>query len=355
MTILVFPSVLEASVKYAREAEQWGRRVVGASSLESDPNGAHFDAWSRLPFIGAPEFFDELASLVTREQIIEIYTPHAPTFHFLKGELPKRLPSLRMLGAGPFKRQMEWVTDALSEGESGLKIASYLTGQRSPLPAALVGGILFQVENIYGECSREKVLALCGVVPTAPKGDVVEIGSLYGKSSYVLNRLAAWCGIGATICIDPWNLGLSVQTDAPIHIQEASSGWDWDLVQQGFLVAMLANVSAPFNYLRATSADAHELYTSSRSISSREFGETSITGSISILHIDGNHDEDAVAEDFSLWSPHVVPGGWIIFDDYQWPHGNGPRLIADKMITNYGTRVAHQFVGGGAMFVQLAG
>jgi len=354
MTILVFPSVLEAAVKFAREAEQWGRRVVGASSLESDPNAAHFDAWSRLPFIGAPEFFDELAALVAREQITEFYTPHAPTFHLLKSELPKRLPGLRMLGAGPFQKQMEWVTGALSQGEAGLKIASRFTGQPSPLPEALVGGILSQVENIYGECSREKVLALCGVVPTAPKGDVVEIGSLYGKSSYVLNRLAAWCGIGATICVDPWNLGSAVQSDSPIHIQEASGGWDWDLVHQGFLVAMLANASAPFNYLRAASVDAHELYASNRSISSPEFGETSITGSISILHIDGNHDEDAVAEDFALWSPHVVPGGWIIFDDYQWPHGDGPRVIADKAIANYGTRVARHFVGGGAMFVQLA-
>lgn len=353
MTILVFPSVLDAAVKFAREAERWGRRVVGASSLESDPNAVYFDAWGRLPFIGSNEFFKELAALVVREQITELYTPHAPTFHFLKSELPKRLPGLRMLDSGPFEKQMEWVADILSDGEVGRQIASSFIGQSSPLPAELLGGILFQVENIYGECSREKILALCGVVPTAPKGDVVEIGALYGKSSYVLNRLATWCGIGATICVDPWNLGLSIQSDSPIHIQEASGGWDWDLVHKGFLVAMLANASAPFNYLRAASNEAHKIYSSNKAINSEEFGETLITGSISILHIDGNHDEIAVAEDFSLWSPHVVPGGWIIFDDYQWPHGNGPRVIADKAIANYGTRVAYHFVGGGAMFIQL--
>lgn len=353
MTILVFPSALEAAAKFAREAGQWGRRVVGASSLETDPNAGAFDAWARLPFIGAPDFFDALSALVAREAITEFYTPHAPTFHLLEHELPKRVPGVKMVGPGPFRRQMDRVTNALAEGEAGLAIAAAHAGAPSPLPAALVGAILAQVETIHGECSRDKVLALCGVVPTAPKGDVVEIGALYGKSSYVLNRVAAWCGIGATICVDPWNLGLSVQTDAPTHIQEASGGWDWEVVYQGFLVAMLGCASAPFNYLRMTSADAHTHYAKARTVRSAEFGETPTTGSIAILHIDGNHDEAAVAEDFALWSPHVVPGGWIIFDDYNWPHGDGPRKVADRAIAHYGPRVRRNFVGGGAMFVQL--
>lgn len=46
MTILVFPSALESAVKFAHEAAQWGRRVVGASSLETDPNEGMFDAWN---------------------------------------------------------------------------------------------------------------------------------------------------------------------------------------------------------------------------------------------------------------------------------------------------------------------
>jgi len=354
MTILVFPSALEAAAKYAREARQWGRRVVGASSLESDPNAGAFDAWGRLPFIGAPDFFDALAALVAREGVTEFYTPHAPTFHLLERELPARLPAVSMVGPGPFRRQMNRVTDALADGEVGLTVAARFAGAPSPLPAALVGAILAQVETIHGECSREKVLALCGAVPTAPKGDVVEIGALYGKSSYVLNRLAAHCGIGATICVDPWNLGLSVQTDAPAHIQEASGGWDWEVVYRGFLVAMLGCASAPFNYLRMTSQEAHARYVASRSVTSPEFGETPLAGRIAVLHIDGNHDEAAVAEDFALWSRHVVPGGWIIFDDYNWPHGQGPRVVADRAIAAYGPRVRRSFIGGGAMFVNLA-
>jgi hypothetical protein len=145
-----------------------------------------------------------------------------------------------------------------------------------------------------------------------------------------------------------------VQGDAPIHIQEASGGWDWDVVCQGFLVAMLASASAPFNYLRMTSEAAHAHYAAQRSVASPEFGETQLAGEIAVLHLDGNHDEAAVAQDFALWGQHVVPGGWIIFDDYNWPHGDGPRKVADRAIAAYGPRVRRHFVGGGAMFINLA-
>jgi len=198
------------------------------------------------------------------------------------------------------------------------------------------------------------MLAICGVVPFAPKGDVVEIGALFGKSSYVLNRVAAYCGVGATLCVDPWDLGLSVQTDAPEHIQEASGGWDWDVVYAGFLVAMSGCASPPFNYLRMTSAAAREHYGQGRTVASREFGETALAGAIALLHLDGNHDEAAVAEDFALWGPLVAPGGWIVFDDYNWPHGDGPRKVADRAIAGYGARVRRRFLAGGAMFVNLA-
>ena len=354
MSILVFPSALEAAAKFAREAGYWGRRVVGASSLEADPNAALFDAWERLPFIGDPGFFDALEALVARHEVTALFTPHAPTFHLLEQEAPRRLPGVQLMGPGPFRRQMDRVTSALADGEAALARAAAYGEQPSPLPAAFMAGLLQQVETIHGECAREKILAVCGVVPSAPKGDVVEIGALFGKSSYVLNRVAAYCGIGATLCVDPWDLGLSVQQDAPAHIQEASGGWDWEVVYSGFLVAMLGCSTPPFNYLRMTSAEAARVYGERRSVTSGEFGETALAGAVSVLHLDGNHDEAAVAEDFALWGPRVLPGGWIIFDDYNWPHGDGPRKVADRAIAEYGPRVRRSFVAGGAMFVGLA-
>lgn len=354
MTILVFPSALEASARFAHEAGQWGRRVVGASSLETDPNAPAFDAWARLPFIGDAGFFDQLEILVRREEITDLFTPHAPTFHLLEQELPHRLPNLRLMGPGPFRRQMDRVAAALAAGAAGLEAVRAYGGGTSPLPAAFLAGVLQQAETIHGECAREKILALCGIVPTAPKGDVIEIGALYGKSSYVLDRVASYCGVGATLCVDPWDLGLSVQADAPVHIQEASGGWDWEVVHQGFLLAMLACTSGRFNYLRMTSSEAAAVYACAASVTSPEFGKTQLAGAVAVLHLDGNHDEAAVAEDFALWGPKVLPGGWVIFDDYHWPHGDGPRKVADQAIADYGSRARRHFVAGGAMFINLA-
>lgn len=354
MTILVFPSALEAAGRFAGEARQWGHRVVGASSVETDPNASLFDAWARLPFIGAPDFFAALEALAEREGISELFTPHAPSFHLLQQELPARLPKLKLLGPGPFRRQMNRVSDALALADAALPIVASLGQRPSPLPREFLAGVLVQAETIHGECARDKILAICAIAPFAPKGDIVEIGALFGKSSYVFNRLASYCGVGATLCVDPWDLGLSVQTDAPGHIQEASSGWDWEVVYSGFLISMLAAAAAPFNYLRMTSASAHALYLAGRSVTSPEFGETTLAGSISILHLDGNHDESAVAQDYALWGPLVAPGGWIVFDDYNWPHGDGPRKVADRAIAELGPRVSRTLLAGGAMFVNLA-
>lgn len=354
MTILVFPSAIDAAVKFAEEARHWGRRVVGASSLENDPNAARFDEWERLPFIGDPGFFPALEEVVARQQIKALYTPHPATFHLLERELPRLLPGVRLMGAGPFKRQMDRVRTALTEAEAGLAVAAVFGEGPSPLPREFMAGLLVQVETIHGECAREKILAMCGVLPFSPKGDVVEIGSLYGKSGYVLNRLTSYCGVGATLCVDPWDLAQSVQNDAPVNIQQTSHEWDWEIVYRGFLLAMLSCATPPLNYLRMTSAQAARRYGESDNITSREFGTTPLAGRISVLHLDGNHDEAAVAEDFSLWSPHVLPGGWIIFDDYNWPHGDGPRNVADRALSQFGSRVRRHFVAGGAMFMNLA-
>ena len=72
-----------------------------------------------------------------------------------------------------------------------------------------------------------------------------------------------------------------------------------------------------------------------------------------MLHIDGNHAEPQVASDCELWTPHVVPGGWIIFDDYEWAFGDGPRRVADAFVAARSSDIAAVFQAGPALFVQL--
>jgi hypothetical protein len=190
-------------------------------------------------------------------------------------------------------------------------------------------------------------------MPSAVEGDVVEIGCMFGKSTYLFNRLASYCRVGGTLAIDPWNLEMSIQHDASANIQDAPRKWNWDVVHQGFLVNMLGCANPPFNYMRATSADAYVRYCAKPEVVTAEFGATVYSGSIALLHIDGNHDEAAVAQDFESWSSRLAPGAWIVFDDYQWLHGDGPRKVADRAVREYGARVRRRFVAGGALFMQV--
>lgn len=353
MTILVFPSSIEAAARFADDARHWGRRVVGASSLDTDPFASRYDAWERLPLIDDETFFDALGALVARQDIQSIFTPHAPSFNFLESELPSRLPQIAVIGEGPYRTHVKQVQLALEKAQGDRTAIAALGITSEPLPVQFVAGLLGQMDRLYGQCSREKALAVCAIMPSAVKGDVVEIGCMFGKSAYLFNRLASHCGVGTTLAIDPWNLELSIQHEAPLNIQDASRKWNWDVVHQGFLINMLACTGQPFNYMRAASADAYARYCAEREVVSAEFGATALAGSISVLHIDGNHDEAAVAQDFQLWSRRMASGAWVIFDDYDWLHGDGPRKVADRAVRAYGARVRRRFVAGGALFLQV--
>jgi hypothetical protein len=353
MTILVFPSCLEAAVRFANEARRWRRRVVGASSLDVDPYASHYDAWEKLPFIGERSFFEVLGALVERQKIAAIFTPHAPSFNFLEAELPSRLPHISIIGDGPYKTHVRQIEEAIAQAKHDVAAISEFGVAAPPLPVEFVAGLLLQLDRFYGQSSREKALGACAIMPSAVKGDVIEIGSLFGKSTYLFNRLATYCRIGATLAIDPWNLEESIQRESSANIQDASRKWDWEIVHEGFLINMLGCACPPFNYMKTTSVRAFSHYSSTTEVTSPEFGITKYAGSIAVLHIDGNHDKAAVMEDFDMWRRRLAPGAWIVFDDYNWPHGDGPRKVADRAAREYGARVRHRFLAGGALFLNV--
>jgi cephalosporin hydroxylase len=86
---------------------------------------------------------------------------------------------------------------------------------------------------------------------------------------------------------------------------------------------------------------------------SHAFGETRYQGRIGLLHIDGNHDYGHVLADTQAWAPFVQPGGWIIFDDYEWDWGDGPRRVADHFMAN--NPIQARFLVAGALFIQRGG
>lgn len=102
-----------------------------------------------------------------------------------------------------------------------------------------------------------------------------------------------------------------------------------------------------------TSEEGAKRYSDDCIVTSGYFGETRYAGKISILHIDGNHTQNAVKIDIDSWGAFVVDGGWIVFDDYMWPYGDGPKKVGDDFVNANQFRIATAFVMGGALFIQI--
>src|SRR6185437_7373001 len=106
MTILVFPSSLEAGARFADEAHRWRQRVVGASSVDLDPYASRYDAWVKLPYIGDDSFFCALRLLMKLQGIDDLYVPNAASFNLLETEPPSRFPDLSLIGEAPYKTEI---------------------------------------------------------------------------------------------------------------------------------------------------------------------------------------------------------------------------------------------------------
>ena len=52
---------------------------------------------------------------------------------------------------------------------------------------------------------------------------------------------------------------------------------------------------------------------------------------VGLLFIDADHTEEAVRLDYTLWSPHVVPGGWIALHDVGCPDWPGPTAVGEEL------------------------
>lgn len=354
MNILVFPSCIESAKPISDRAKDFGIRVIGASSI-NDPYKHLYDHWEILPFIGDSEFLSCLQEIIEKHNIEGICSPHSPSYLRLK-ELLNFLPSVNLIGKSPWDLQLKWVRNALEPSE--IRNTSVNIPQlNSPISidsSRMQSSIIAQAAKIYGECSSEKIRAICEIFTNCPKrGDVVEIGAFFGKSAFVLNRLASFYEIGTTLVVDPWEADSSVQSDSPNFIQKLSYEWDWEAVFEGFLLSMQSIHARPFNYLRAKSAEASQIYGTSRQVSSPEFGITDLFGKISVLHIDGNHDEASVQLDFEQWEPFLMPGAWIIFDDYDWSHGKGPYTTVQRLVEGKKWPITNKFISGGAAFIKL--
>jgi len=355
--ILIFPGGMPRSLEYLQNCLRDGLPVIGASSLDYDISREKYPSWLFLPYITQPEFDQALKQAISEYGIGGVYSPNPVVWGYLSRKLKDIAPGTSLVNESPVSAELSGYRSARNWAhtrlDQPLPVASTLK-PKAHLSEVELASLFRHAELIPGMCDSEKFCALYEVARRSTAGDVVEIGSWWGKSAFILARLARCYGIGNLLCVDPWTNEHLVQNDEQGLVDTESAQVDAGEALAVFEMNLLPYSANHVNYLRMPSTDGARHYREHRSVTTTSFGTTNYCGRIAILHIDGNHSYAAAKADIASWSGFVVDGGWIIIDDYIWPYGDGPQRAGDEFLAENIDHIDVAFVMGSALFLQLS-
>lgn len=352
---LVFPAVNQMAVEYLRAARYRGEPVVCAASMASDEIGAEFGALHRIPSIYDDDFVQCFLALVKEQSIGRLFCPVASVHDFMRRFIASYRLDIELIGQSPIRQQVEQHRQLMNRAKRLLPLVELCAENASSLSLLEVAGVLRQASLIYGESNDDKLAAIMGIFAGAPKGDVVEIGSLMGRSAFVLLYLAWRYRIGPVLTIDPWQQDAAIQRDSPNEFQTLVDEWDFDVLSEGFIVNMIPFCANDHAHIRQASENAFKVYGKGETILSSMGERVDYSGKIAVIHIDGNHDYDCVKKDCELWLDRMLPESWLILDDYIWAHGDGPYRAGNELLRDQPDRIERVFVCGKALFVKFSG
>lgn len=356
--LLVFPLDLDESHIIVDIATRLGFEVIGASSAMPGPDNQPVNAFIKLPFVTDAAFDEAFQNAIENFGITLVYSAHQGVWRRLEvlvttGPLGKHCT---LCGPDPFSVTWQtflphqtWAATAL-DASPARNIGE--VNVRPPLNRSAYTALHRQFIDIPGQCDDAKLLALTDIMRVVPSGDILEVGCLYGRSSFALGFLASRHHVGNLICVDPWdNNKVTDQGANAALLNQDRLNVDFRKIFPIFLstIALLDNVG----YIRATSADAHAHYCAALThgyLETSELGRIALSSQLSLIHIDGNHREDFVRQDVELWTPHLAPGGWLLLDDYVWAFGDGPKQVGDTLLTTGHYDIA--FVSGDTLFLR---
>jgi hypothetical protein len=349
---LVFPAVGQAATDYVQRARARGETVVCAALPGAGDAIALGLEVLPLPSIYAPDFGAMLLALVADLAPTQIVSPVAAVYRYLRQFITEHGLAITLVGDSPIAQEMERHKALMARAGRLQPLVEACAAPSPPACVTDIAGILRTTSAIYGESNDDKLAAMIGIFANAAKGDVVEIGSLMGRSAFVLLSMARRHDIGAVLTIDPWQASEAVQRDSPVEFQEMVGDWDFEVLREGFFVNTAPLFVRNHAHLRMTSADAFGIYESPQPLLSPWGDAFQPRRGISVIHIDGNHDYSAVHTDCRLWLPRLIPGAWLVLDDYIWAHGDGPYRVGNRLMERQADRVECAFVCGKALFVR---
>ncbi len=347
MRVLVFPLDMDKVIGFIKNANALNIEVVGASSVMNSGDDFKIHSFHKLPFVTDAGFEGMFFELITKHSITHVYTPHLAVWSCLSNLRKEYGESLTFSLCEPspydadwldLQPSYKWAKDLLADDVVEQIELPGKVNVHNKLTKGQYASLHRQFLSISGQCDDLKLLALAHIFRVLPKGDLVEIGSFSGRSAFAIGWLASAYEIGNLVSVDPWdNNKLEDQGEgAEILNKELSKGSEvidlnkifWSYIGA---ISLLDNVG----YIKDISEKAIDDYKSASNVGfldSPELGRVSLTGKISMLHIDGNHRYDYVCKDIDAWEPFVMPGGWILLDDYVWAFGDGPKRAGDELL-----------------------
>lgn len=160
--------------------------------------------------------------------------------------------------------------------------------------------------NIPGWCCEEKAKNMMDLIYEVKPKICVELGVFGGSSIHPTACALKFLKQGCVYAIDPWKNPDCLEGYAP---DDPNYQW-WNSINlndihDGFVKMLYdCRLSGYCKIMRMTGQEALS-----------EFADESID----ILHIDGNHTENAALNDAKMYLPKVKKGGYIWFDDVNWP------------------------------------
>lgn len=350
---LVFPAVNQAAAEYLKLARHRGERVVCAALVANDEITAAGWELHRLPSIHEADFAARFLALVDAQSIDRLFCPVSTVYAYMARFIAAHCPDITLIGESPVRQQIEQHQQLMARARRLLLFVELCAEGAPTLSLLEVAGILRQASLIYGESNDDKLAAMMGIAASVPAGDVVEIGSLMGRSAFVLLYLAWRYRIGPVLTVDPWRAADCIQRESPDALQAVTDEWDYEILSEGFMVNMVPFRTDDHAHLRLTSEDAFNVYAKEGTILSAMGRRIAYSGKIALIHIDGNHDYACVKQDCALWLGRMLPGAWLILDDYIWAHGDGPYRAGNELLHDQPDRIERAFVCGKALFVKL--
>lgn len=161
----------------------------------------------------------------------------------------------------------------------------------------------------HGWCSVIKGQTLAAAVVALRPEISVEIGVYAGKSALPIALAHQECGTGRLIAIDPWSPQDSKVGQVAPEDEKFWGNLDHEAIYQTFYQhALRLNVAHLIHIVRKRSDDFNP------------------PDGIGLLHIDGNHSEQAV-RDVERFAPKCKVGALCFCDDLNWSGGGVTRAV----------------------------